>query len=168
MMKQWIITAILLISITGISLAQSGQSDSGINIMATVVPSASVESIDIVVNISGQKSSGELDLSPFGEQGGLIVLSGTPYSEFTFNVPLETVLRNQYGDEAILTEYRFIAGENEDPDSMDMISPAECNEITIPESGVLYIRIGGKLESEENELRGIYTGTLSLECDTDR
>lgn len=168
-MKRLIFFAILIISLPGITLAQTAHEDTRMKFMATVLPSVSVESVDVMIAINESESVNEVDLTPFVEQSGLIVISGTPYSEFRFRIPLETDLSNQFSERAILTDYRFIAGEDQNPDTMEMISPSACNEITIPESGTLYIRVGGTLQAEEKEsdLRGIYTGTLSIDCETE-
>lgn len=146
--------------------AQSGSEDVQLEIMASVVPSDDADNINIKINAMGTHGYETFEFSPFQQNSGVIMISGSPYSTLDIQIPRQTFLENQFGEEITLTDYQMITGPDKNADAMDVLSPAGCIELTIPESGHLFIRVGGSLETD-NSLRGVYTGTLSIECESD-
>jgi len=158
-MKSVISSLLFLVIISPAINAQNG----GMDIMATVVNPDSVHSIDVKISVPSGFDGEFLEISLFDGKSGVVVISGRPYSKFDLAIPSESELRNQFGESAHLQNLRLMKGENRDVESMDVLTPATCSELMIPESGRVYLRVGGTVESEDS-LRGFYLGKLNFDC----
>ncbi|CAN5279402.1 hypothetical protein BH23BAC3_BH23BAC3_06050 [soil metagenome] len=145
--------------------AQDTQHEPRLEVMTSVASSLVLDKIELMILLpddtenSYQFSSGE-------ENSGMLMITGTPFSDFEMRITSETSFENQHGMTAVMEDYQLMSGSEPDSEVMEVISPSECSQMTMPESGELYIRIGGTVEAEEM-LRGVYTGTLSLSCTDD-
>lgn len=152
-----------LIFVAGVSIAQNNPARSQLEIMRAVVNSESVDSVE--VKLSVKENGGEMfDISPNVPHSATMIITGTPYSKIHLKVPSATVLRHPSGREAELRNIRLLAGNSKVPTSMDVLSPGECNELSVSETGQIYIRIGARITGGE-PLKGIYIGRLHFDCD---
>lgn len=146
--------------------AQENQQEPRLEVMTSVASSLVLDNIELMILVPDDFTENSFKFSSNEENSGIIMITGTPYSEFEMRIPAETSFENQYGMTAVMEDYQLMSGTEPESEVMEVISPSECSEMTMPESGELYISIGGNLESE-NPLRGVYTGVLSLECSSD-
>lgn len=147
--------------------AQVNSEVNGIDVMSVTVSVERIDEISLKINRQQGKSPSSVssvDYSVYDQtESGLIMISARPYSNITIRIPPEAGLVNQYGESSSLTNLRILYGSSDSPDTMNLLSPGGCSELMIPETGTIYLRVGGALKSKE-PLRGIYTGSLDLEC----
>ncbi len=160
-------TILTLILIPRILPAQHDRPDHQIAIMATAVHSSELNSIPVSVIFTKQPETESIEISSFSDEGGVIMITGRPYSEFEFRIPSEAMVVNQHGEEAQLRDVQMLKGPDRSPDLMEVVSPSLCVESTIPASGHLFIQVGGTVASDL-ALRGRYSGSLNLECEAGR
>lgn len=147
--------------------AQSDRVDNRIAIMETAVPASELESISLSILFTEQPEAESFEISPFDDESGVIMITGRPYSDFEFRIPSEANLVNQHDEEAKLRDFQMMRGPDRSSDLMEVVAPSQCVEATIPESGHLYIRVGGTVASDAT-LRGTFSGSLNIECEADR
>lgn len=148
----------------GSAEAQVNSETSGIEVMALTISAARMDEISLKINRQNSASASPVDFSVYDRvESGLIMISARPYSNITLRIPPEAGLVNQFGETSALTNLRIIHGNSGVPDTMNLLSPGGCSELMIPETGIIYLRIGGTLKSSE-PLRGVYTGFLDLKC----
>lgn len=158
---------LVLILIPCLLPAQNDRPDNRIAIMETAVSAADLESISVSILITEQPEADLLEISPFDDESGVIMITGRPYSEFEFKIPSEMALVNQHGEEAKLLDLQMMRGPERSSDLMEVVTPSLCAEAVIPESGHLYIRVGGTVASDKT-LRGTFSGSLNIDCGADR
>jgi hypothetical protein len=162
-MKYLTFIALFFLIIPELLQAQESEQQPRLDVMTSVASSQLLGNIELMIFIPNDFSENSYRFSSGEDNSGLIMISGRPYSEFELGIPDETAFENQFGMSAVLDDYQLMWGAEPDSDLMEVISPSECSEMTVPESGELYIRIGGTVETEDR-LRGVYTGTISLSC----
>lgn len=163
-MKNLLFIISLYFFLAGNINAQNNHNSANLDIMATVVNSEMIDSIGVKLSVKSNPDN-ELEIHSDQSQGGKMVLSGTPFSNIHLKVPPKTILNHPNGKEAALSDIQLLVGTSNDPSSMEVLSPADCNELSIPESGQLFIRIGAKV-SGDTPLDGTYLGSLNFECGT--
>jgi len=146
--------------------AQDTQQEPRLEVMTSVASSLVLDNIELMIIVPNDFTEDIYQFSSGVENSGTLMITGTPYSDFELSIPSETSFENQYGMAAVMEDFQLVSGTEPDSEVMEVISPSECSELTIPESGQLYISIGGSLESED-QLRGVYTGAISLACSDD-
>lgn len=162
-MKTLTIFLLVFLIFPNLIFAQDTQQEPRLEVMTSVAASVLLDNIEIMILLPDDFSENSIKFSSGEENSGMLMITGTPYSDFEIRILSETSFENQYGMTAIMEDYQLMSGTEPDSEIMEVISPSECSLMTMPESGQLYISIGGNLESESS-LRGVYTGTLSLDC----
>lgn len=142
--------------------AQDSSTNSRLDVMATVIDGDTFDSVGVKFTAE-DLSANEIELSPNENPGSNLVLSGTPYSKIHLKVPSSASLSHPSGKKAELKNIRLLAGKSGNTSAMEVLSPGECNELTVPESGQIQVRIGAKIHSG-TELGGTYFGTLDFQC----
>jgi len=165
-MKTLAIFFLVILISPNLFLAQDTQQEPRLEVMTSVASSLVLDNIELMILLPDDFTENSYQFSSGEENSGMLMITGTPYSEFELSIPSESSFENQYGMIAVMEDYQLMSGTEPDPELMEVISPSECSQITMPESGELYIRVGGTVEAEEM-LRGVYTGSLSLSCTDD-
>lgn len=163
-MKYLLLLPYLYFIIFGSINAQHSHDKADLDIMATVINSESVDSIAVKLSVM-RNSDNELEIHSEQSQSGKMVLTGTPYSKISIRVPSETILRDPTGKAISLSDIQLLAGTSNDLSSMEVLTPADCNELSVPESGQFFIRMGAKV-SGDSPINGTYFGSLNFECGT--
>jgi len=162
-MKIFTLLIILACLANSTAEGQSGSSRTDLNIMAAAVSSDSADAIPLMISVSPGVNYGKLRFDLSDETRGETFILGTPYDSLGIQVPAGVRITNQYGENATLDKLQIVYGKEDKSSAMDVLSPAGCKIIQIPATGRIYIRIGGEVISEDI-LRGVYTGTLGLDC----
>jgi len=162
-MKHLALFILLTCLIHSTAIGQSGNSGIDLNIMATAVSAESADVIPLMISVSPGMHSENLRVDVSEETGGDIFIMGTPYDSLGIQVPASVSITNQYGENATLDNLQIVYGKEDKALAMDVLSPAGCTMIQVPATGRIYIRIGAEAISEEI-LRGVYRGTLGLDC----
>lgn len=149
-----------------IGFTQSNANSQSITVMATVISSASMDSVPLKISISGAQNESELTLTLSDKESAEMILTGTPYGSVNVQIPSEQVVTNQFGQTARVKDFQLSYGNSEDQAAMDVVAPGSCSELMIPETGHLFFRIGATVTSE-SELKGVYTGSANFECTTE-
>lgn len=162
-MKVSVVTFFVVLFLQQLCPAQPVQQTVPLDIMTTAVSRSSMDSVPLKVSVPDDIHLSELTFPISNEESGKIFITGTPYDSIQVQVPTDISVSNQHGEKAVLQEFQLMYGSYEDLSAMEVISPAGCVTLQIPETGRIDMMLGGTLFSEYN-LKGIYTGTFSFEC----
>lgn len=165
-MKLAVLSFVIALMACQPGFTQTGGKTGSMEIMATVVSSNSMDSVSVKISISSDHKESDLRLSPSDEEGATMIITGTPYESIKLEIPSEKNVANQYGVSATAKDFQLIYGNSENQTPMDVFSPGSCNELMIPETGQIYVKIGATVTSE-SELKGVYTGSVDFECSTE-
>lgn len=158
-MKRLIVASFFLLTIHQVCPAQSVPLD----IMATAVSQPSMDSVPLKVSVPRGMRSSELIFPVSEEESGVLFITGTPYDSLHIQVPDAITVLNQYDEGGELKNFQLKYGSSKNMSAMEAVSPAGCVSLQVPETGRIHIRLGGRLVSDE-KLRGIYTGSIRLNC----
>lgn len=162
-MKTVVVTFFLLFFLQKTGPAQPVQHTVPLEVMKVAMTRSSMDSVPLKLSVPDDTRSPELTFSVLEEESGEIFITGTPYDSIQVQVPAGTPIHNQYGEQAELQDFQLMYGTVHNVSAMDVVSPAGCVTLQLPESGRINIRLGGRLVSDDN-LRGIYTGSIHLDC----
>lgn len=165
-MKKALFLYLLTLLAYQIGYSQGSDKTGSMAVMASVVSNESMDSVPLKISISGDHNEPELTLSLSDKESAGLIFTGTPYASVNLHIPSEQVVANQFGQSARVKDFQLIYGNSEDQTAMDVVSPGSCNELMIPETGRMYIRIGATVISE-SDLKGVYTGSVDFECSTE-
>lgn len=165
-MKYLLVLLLLIFTVSTDLMGQSEVQTTQIDVMATMVNENSANAVPLKIPVAENTPGKTVEISPTETNSGVVILSGTPYSTVNVRIPKKTIIKNEFGDDAELGKFKLLAGEFDNPSQMDIVTPSVCGEMSIPESGLLYIRVGGTISSDR-ELRGTYTGEIGFDCDSE-
>lgn len=162
-MKTLVSISLIGLFLQQLCLAQTPHQTISLDIMTAAVSQSSMDSVPVKISVPHHIHLSEITFQISGESHGELFITGTPYDSIQVQLPSDSPINNQYGEQAELKDFQLRYGAGKDKSAMEVVSPAGCVALQIPESGRIDIALGSTLMSADN-LRGIYTGSVRLDC----
>ena len=156
----WIVFFGLFTAIPGLLQAQN--SDQVVMQVRAIVTGQAVKSHvqGLEFRIELTDSNTRLDLPPDSPSAADIRIESTPGNLYSISIP-DTVFLYSDRDSLVLSQLQLLKTDGTGSDTARELTPEDCSQLSIPESGTLVLRIGGSVKADGQE-PGLYRGMIPI------
>ena len=151
---------VFMSTISHLSAQQTSRATMNITATVTEGINIGIEQMNIYLDI--KEISTSYTISPSEFDAAVYSIHSTPGRNISITFQDSVLLKNQASDTLKLSNFELLIGHNKNLHEMRSIHPAECENLQIPESGELHLRIGGTFTGSIST-KGLYTGHISID-----